>query len=176
MLAARRDVDRARAELGLAKAEWFADPEVGIGVGRLREDGEDEVVLEWGISIPLPLFDRNQGKIAERRALVRQSERIYDATLGEVLNRLIIALADHERFRTQATEYRDRIIPQAERAIDLVREGYQQGKLSQLDLLDAQRILAASRQTYVGLLEDLHRVVATMEELGGRPISEFERR
>ncbi|MCZ6690323.1 MAG: TolC family protein [Planctomycetota bacterium] len=174
--ASRKDVDRARAELVLARAEWFADPEIGIGVGRLREDREDEVVLEWGISIPLPLFDRNQGKISERRALVRRSERIHDATRIEVLHRLNIALAEHERFRTQATEYRDRIIPRAERAIDLVREGYQQGKLSQLDLLDTQRTLAASRQTYVGLLEDLHRVGATMEELGGRPLSEFEKR
>ena len=174
LLAARKDVERARAELVLAQRSWFADPEVGFGAGRLREDGEDQAILEWGVTIPLPLFDRNQGAVAERRALVRRSEQVLRATLGEIENRLNTVLAGYERLRAQASSYRRRIIPGAESAIDLVREGFRQGKLTQLDVLDAQRTLAASRQSYIGILEGLHRSAAEIEELGGRRISELQ--
>lgn len=176
LLAARRAVDRARAELLLARRRWLADPQIGIGAGRLREDGEVHAILEWGVSIDLPLFDRNQGAVEERRALLRQSGHILMATRGEILNRLNRASATYDRLRTQASSYRERIIPGAESAIDLIREGFRQGKLSQLDVLDAQRTLAGSRSTYVDLLEGLHRVAAEIEELGGRRISEFQPR
>lgn len=176
ILLAERRIDAARADYRLADVEWIPDPAVSLGAGRTRQAGDNEAILEWGISIPLPLFNRNQGRIAETRALIGKEVKFYQAVLNETLLRLRQALVRYDQQRSQVQRYKDSIIPQAERALTLIQDGYRQGKFTQIDVLDAQRTVAEARSTYLGLLEELIRTSVEIEELGGKDLSEFSER
>ncbi|MBL9031618.1 MAG: TolC family protein [Phycisphaerae bacterium] len=63
----------------------------------------------------------------------------------ELLARLADAIGEHEAARTQWEALRDRIVPDAQRAIEQTGEGYRGGRASFLDLLDAQRTLVEAR-------------------------------
>jgi len=63
--------------------------------------------------------------------------------------------------------FRATILPQAEKALDQTREGYQVGKFEYLDLLDAQRTLAEARIGHAAAVAELNEAAATLEELGG---------
>src|SRR3546814_17769460 len=60
----------ADAQLRQARAEGRLDPSIGVGVRQLRETGDRALIAS--LSVPLPVFDRNQGNIAAAR---RSEER-----------------------------------------------------------------------------------------------------
>lgn len=79
LIAAKREVDAARAAVELADAE--AAPDLGIGISAARDQGQD--VLLAGIRIPLPLVDRNQGEREQSRAtLARREAELAQARLA----------------------------------------------------------------------------------------------
>lgn len=161
---ASRRKEAAELELSLARSERIPDPSFEILGGK---DGDDASIVEAGVSIPLPLFNRNQGRIAAAEARIRRAEFEIDA----VRNDLLLGL--NEAFRTFAVAqervavYRDDILPKAERALTQTNEGYKQGKFSFLDVLDAQRTLAEARIAYAAGLADLNLAVAELEKLTG---------
>lgn len=64
------------------------------------------------------------------------------------------------------------MLPGAKEAFDTLNEGYQEGRFSYLDVLDAQRTLIAARFQTVRALGAYHRSVAALERLVGAPIGE----
>src|SRR3546814_3659998 len=55
----------AQAQLGQARAEGRLDPSIGVGMRQLRETGDRAMITS--LSVPLPVFDRNQGNVAAAR-------------------------------------------------------------------------------------------------------------
>ncbi|MEO7931846.1 MAG: TolC family protein [Chthoniobacterales bacterium] len=60
--------DKSQAEQRLARLEKWEDLTVGLGVSRQREDGMSENMAQLKFSLPLPVWNRNQGRIAETQA------------------------------------------------------------------------------------------------------------
>lgn len=162
--AATRHKEAAELERDLARSERIPDPSLEILGGR---DGEDASILEAGISIPLPLFNRNQGRIAGAEARIRQAEFEVDAVRNSLLLNLNEAFQTFAVAQERVAVYRDDILPKAERALAQTTEGYRQGKFSFLDVLDAQRTLAEARIAYAAGLADLNLAVAELEKLTG---------
>lgn len=164
LAAAARAKEAAELELAVARAERIPDPHLEILAGR---DPQDFTIIEAGISIPLPLFNRNQARIARAEA------RIHQAELQRQLlrNELILRLADAHRTLLTAQEavalYQDEILPKAERAAAQTAEGYRLGKFGALELLDAQRTLAEARTASVAALSDLNLAAVELEKLTG---------
>ena len=105
-----------------------------------------------GVSIPLPIFDRNQGNISaarqrlyKARELARQADVSLNAELVDVYQSMVSAYE-------QTVNLRDRIIPASQKAFDAAREGYTQGKFGYLVLLDAsERFLRQSSNIWICL-------------------------
>src|SRR3546814_5582267 len=70
----------ADAELRQARAEGRLDPSVGVGVRQLRETGDRALIAS--LSVPLPVFDRNQGNVAAARSGVQGAEARRNSVLA----------------------------------------------------------------------------------------------
>ncbi len=167
--AAAAAVDVARAERELASRQGWPDVELSAAVGRSAgaDSSERETILEFGVSVPLPIFDRNQGRVAETEILVRKAElELEDARLA-VRARLHEAYREVERQLARVARYRDAILPPATAAVDQVTTLYREGKALVLDVLDAQRVLASSRRALLGARRDLATAIVVLESLTG---------
>jgi len=161
---AARTREAAEAELALARAGRLPEPQLEVLAGR---DSEDEAILEGGLSIPLPLFNRNQGRIAAAGARIRRAERQEEAARNDLLRQLAGTYADFSSAQDRAAAYREGILPRAEKALAQTREGYRLGKFTLLDLLDSQRTLAEARSASGAAIRDLNRAAAELEKLTG---------
>jgi len=160
---ARLAIERAGRAHKLAQAQ--AIPNVTVAAGPRYSDPDNETTLDVGLSIELPLFDRNQGEIAATLA-----DRIgTGAQLGSVRLSLIEAVSEawsaYESARHTVETYGSSLLPKAERTLDLTREAYRAGKIDYLRLLDAQQTLVRSRVVYIDALASLHEAAAILEGL-----------
>ncbi|MBL6080789.1 TolC family protein [Belnapia sp. T18] len=160
-------IDQRRAELDLQRRNAIPDVAVGGGVRRFREaSGDTAFVL--GLSVPLPIFDRNQGNILRAGAELNRAEA--EAERGRLY--LDASLANAERRLDQAWRAADSlrrvVLPAAGEAAASAREGYAGGKFSLLEVLDAQRALSDAREQLNAALLEVQQVRADIARLRGR--------
>jgi cobalt-zinc-cadmium efflux system outer membrane protein len=129
----------AEAKKTLEEAKRVSNIEVGVGLHHSREMNENSAIA--GLSIPLLLFNRNQGNIrasseyikeAEEKAIV--VENLLKKQLDEIESELLTA-------REKLTEYDSSTVVTAQQAIADVNEAYAAGKASLFEALDAKRVL-----------------------------------
>ncbi|MGQ0589778.1 MAG: TolC family protein [Sphingosinicella sp.] len=119
------------------------DPAVGVGVRHVRETGD--VALVGGISMPLPVFDRNQGNVAAARANVRAAEARRAAALATITVRARNAIANVEAAEARVEALERAALPEAAEALRLAQVSYREGRASLLELLDVQTAYTAAQ-------------------------------
>ena len=156
------------AEIKLADARRVPNVAVGGGIRHLA--GPGDVALVLGFSMPLQLFDRNQGGAAEARALLGRTEaeqKAAEVRLGMVLLGLHQEMA-HDALVMEGLQ--KEVLPKAEDALAISREGFAQGRFSYLEVLDAQRTIFDVKQEYIRAATAYHQFLVEMERLIGQPI------
>jgi len=156
------------AEIKLADARRVPNVTVGGGIRRLQ--GFDDQALVFGFSMPLQLFDRNQGGAAEARALLGRTEaeqKAAEVRLGMVLLGLYEEMV-HDAHIMEGVQ--TEILPKAEDALVISRDGFAQGRFSYLEVLDAQRTIFDVKQEYIRAATSYHQFLVEMERLIGQPI------
>lgn len=142
--------EERRATLQLAQAERLPDITVGVGV-RLFERFGDQA-LEVGVRLPLPLLDRRQGEVAAARARLQQST--VEQQAGAVRDRESLRTL-HSRLTDLEGSYRliqEQMLPAAEESFAASLDVQRYGKVSLLELLDAQSALMAARDSQLDTL------------------------
>jgi cobalt-zinc-cadmium efflux system outer membrane protein len=162
--AAAKNREAAELQLSLAKAERIPDLGVQFAGGK---DTNDESILEGGIEIPLPLFNRNQAKISASETLIRQAELRAQAVRNDLILQLTATYREFSAAQDRVAVYKDEILPKAQKALDQTNEGRNLGKFSYLDVLDAQRTLAEARIAYAAALNDLNQSATDLEFITG---------
>lgn len=167
---ARMAVLQAEAGYSLAKARGVPDVTVGIGAKRSQELGRTQAVIN--VSVPLPFFDRNQGALLE--ALRKRDAAQAQAQAEELkLRSELLQMADLLQARKEEVQTLQReVLPGAQSAYEAARTGFELGKFSFLDALDAQRTWLQLRSQYFAAIAQVHRNAAEIErQLGtnGRP-------
>lgn len=142
------------ASLSLAQAQRQPDITLGGGVRHFAEP--DDVALLASISVPLPIFDRNQGNVAEARYRVIEIEAQRRAEHARLAAELQSAYQRLRASRAEVETIRDRVLPSANQALSLTRTGYQHGKFSYADVIEAQRAVFDVRQQYIDSLSRYH--------------------
>lgn len=135
--AAGMEVAAARAELRSAEAARIPDLNVFVAYGSFEADEGNFV--EGGLSFPLPIFNRNQGRVDETRALVVQAEFEARRVENELAVALSVAKARHHMAHEQLDMIAADIAPAAARGLEQAREAYRVGRMMFLELVDAQR-------------------------------------
>jgi cobalt-zinc-cadmium efflux system outer membrane protein len=162
--AAQRRKEAAELERDVARSERIPDLGFDLLAGR---DSADQTIIEAGLSVPLPIFNRNQAKIARAEARIEQAKFSVDAVRNDLLLRLNETYRTFVASQERGAVYQDDILPKAEKAFTQTSEGYKLGKFGYLDLLDAQRTLAEARMAYAAALADLNLSATELEKLTG---------
>jgi cobalt-zinc-cadmium efflux system outer membrane protein len=158
-----QEVARREALVELEDARRIPDVTAAAGVRWLAQP--DDAALVAGFSVPLPLFDRNQGDRAAARADLRRARserRAEEAALGTELERAYQELAARHK---EIVELRDEILPAARDAFDGVRDGYRRGLFRNTDVLEAQRTLVELRLREIDAVRAYHVAHAALERL-----------
>lgn len=170
---ARLDTETAlgQAMVDLEKSRAF--PDITVSAGYRRFNASDDNAIVVGASIPLPLFNKNQG--GKQEALHRlakiEKERHFVQTrlrtaLAKAYNRLSVAYFKTHTLKTK-------IIPGAQTAFDITNQGYRLGKFRYLNVLDTQRTLFDAQVEYIQALTEYHKAVADVERLIGGSMSDI---
>jgi outer membrane protein, heavy metal efflux system len=167
---ARWSSEIARRQAGVDSERAKAVPDVTLTAGVTRFSQFDDRAYIVGISLPLPLFNRNQGGILEASRRLDKATDESRAAEGRVLTELArayqrLAAIDHE-----IGTLRTILLPGAQTAFDAATKGYQLGKFGFLDVQDAQRTLFQTRTQNLRALADYQRGVSEIERLVGGPL------
>jgi len=166
------EMEEREAALKLEKADAIPDPFVSGGYRHISEKDDNAFVV--GLSIPLPVFDRNQGGILEaRRRILKGEEEKRNAEVA-INASLAAAYKDLSSAYEEARAISEEILPGARDAYDSVFEGYREGKFSLIDVLDAQRTVFDTELQYIQALRSYHHSLADVERLTGTPIREIQ--
>jgi len=159
---------RADRTLALEQANRIPDLTFSLGVRNDQDTGDNALLAE--LSIPLPIFDRNQGMVAAAR--LRKAKAEDEAKSAQL--QLRAALAESwQRLHASYSEVnvlRSEILPATQQTFDAVAYGYQAGKYGFLEVLDAERTLFEAKSRYVAALTTYHQAVSEVERLLGQKI------
>lgn len=133
----------ADAQLRQARAEGRLDPSIGVGVRQLRETGDRALIAS--LSVPLPVFDRNQGNIAAARSEIQSAEARRNSVLANTQAEIANARAALAAAEARVTALEGSGIGQAREALRLAQLSYRAGKSSLIELLDAQQAYASTQ-------------------------------
>jgi outer membrane protein, heavy metal efflux system len=161
------EVALRQAEIAVARAR--AIPNLGVTAGVRRLEAFDDQALVFGLRVPLPLFDRNQGGILEAEASADRAS----ANRAAAENRLRATLFGLHQELVHAGHALDmlekEILPNAVRSLDAISRGYEQGAFSSLDLLDASRTATEVRRERVEIAESYETLRIEIARLTGAP-------
>ncbi|AIO70379.1 TolC family protein [Burkholderia oklahomensis] len=173
--AAKADMLRTNAQIAIERAKRVPDITVSAGVKHVVTGGAPDNQAVVGVSIPLPLFDTNQGAILEAVHKAAKANADFDAERARLRLDLTQAYANYERSASEARRLKADVLPAARQSLDAMSRGYQLGKFSFLDVLDAQRTLFDAQSRYVLALADAHQSYADIERLVGTPSRDASR-
>jgi cobalt-zinc-cadmium efflux system outer membrane protein len=167
---ARWETEIAQRRVVIDLARSGAIPDLTMMGGVRRYESTRDNVFIVGLSVPLPIFNRNEGGIQESRHRLSKGEEERRAAEVRVTAALSEAYRALSTAHVEATALERGVIPAAAQAFEAVNEGYRLGKFGLLDVLDAQRTLFGSRAQYLRALADYHQAVAEVERLIGEPL------
>jgi cobalt-zinc-cadmium efflux system outer membrane protein len=156
-----------------AKENWKLEkanriPNVTLQIGYKANYEENNQGLIAGISIPIPLFNRNQGNIGSAYFDMlktgdqgRQLWLVLESKLAIAHEELVRAYNESERIKNIS-------LPSATQAFELAQKGYREGKFEYLDVLDAQRTLFEVRDRYIQALVNYHTRRADIDYLNSQ--------
>jgi len=165
LLAAQREAEAAALEIELARAEGW--PDVGFSLKGGKDAGRDSII-EAGLEIPLPLFNRNQAKVLAAELREMKARAAIESETQAVLLELLRAHGNYESARERVAAYRDEILPKSSKALEQAEQGFRAGEFEFLIVLDSQRTVVETELSFAAALLDLERAAAAIEELTGR--------
>jgi cobalt-zinc-cadmium efflux system outer membrane protein len=163
-----KEIARNKAALELAKSKAVPDISIGAGVKRFNETDDNAFV--FGIGIPLPISDRNQGGRMEAVANLSKSYEEQRAARIEVTNQFNKIFTELSVSLDKIKELHASILPGAKEVFEASQVAYAEGKIDYLNVLDAQRTFFQVRVQYLETLTAYHKAVADMECLIGQEI------
>ncbi|HXR34845.1 MAG TPA: TolC family protein [Candidatus Binataceae bacterium] len=147
--AAMQAVDKARTDHRLAVANGSTDPAFSMDVAR---NPPIPAYFGFSVTIPLRIFDRNQGEKARTQLDIQRNERLQEATRAQVFSDADSAFATLNSTRVLLRAYKSKYLDQATRVRDTVSFAYQHGGASLLDFLSAQNDYRSVQLNYLNLV------------------------
>ncbi len=157
---------QADAVLALARTEQKPDITLSIGAKNDQDSGDSALVV--GLSIPLPLFNRNQGAMAAAAVRLAKGKKEAQAERRRLRTEVIKVWQDLRSAHSEVAIFRDEILPASRKIFDAVTYGYESGKFASLEVLDAQRSLFDAKNRYIDSLTTYHQAVSNLERLIGQ--------
>jgi cobalt-zinc-cadmium efflux system outer membrane protein len=162
---AQAQIEERDALMGSERAQRIPDLTVSIGSQYSREDRERVNVV--GLSMPLPLFNRNQGNVLSASRRADQARDLRNAVELRLRTQTQTALDQWTTAWRDVESFNTVILPSAQNAVDTATRGFEMGKFGFLEVLDAQRTLIAARGQYLESLATATDARVTIERIYG---------
>lgn len=143
VLSARVAVDRARAAVRRAEAEVV--PNVTLSAGYTRQNQNRSNDWAAGVSVPLVLWNRNQGNIRAAQAELGAAAQEVGRVEADIAARLAQSFQTYAAARKRVERYTGAILPRAEETYKLSLAAFKGGQFEYLRVLQAQRAVAEAR-------------------------------
>ncbi len=161
---AKLDVELAEADLKLAKALRFEDIKAGVfygndrlvldsPVGRLTDSDQ---LIGFKVTVPLPIFDRKQGLVAEAQAREKRAEENVEALKLTISQEVSDALNRVTTLSDLLETYQTGILKTAEDNVILVEDGFKQGLVAIVDVIQSRQQFAALTSSYINTVRDYY--------------------
>jgi outer membrane protein, heavy metal efflux system len=152
--AAAQQVELAVSTHKLAIANGSTDPTFGVWTSHNSSFGTPyfEQTLGFSMSIPLRIFDRNQGEKARTKVDISRSQRLREGAEARVFSDVDAAYATLNATINLLQPYRDQYLKLAQDSRDTIAFSYRAGGASLLDYLDAQKAFRDTRLAYLNLV------------------------
>lgn len=165
--AALQSVDKARIDNRLAIANGSTDPILGFDVGR---NPPIDQYIGFSVSIPLRIFDRNQGEKRRTQLDIDRNDRLAAATRAEVFSDVDSAYATVKSAVILLKPYRDQYLEEAASVRDTISFSYQHGAASLLDFLNAQADYRSVQVNYLNLVASYLNAASQLNLAVGREV------
>lgn len=162
---------RAQRDGELLVARLKPIPDVTAAVGWRYYSENSESAIRLGVSMPVPVFDRNRGAIREAQ---ENSQKVHAERAANRLSLIAVVAKAHDTATSQLQQLdllRKTVLPAARQAFATIEAGYGQGRFTALEILDAYRTVADAELREQEALTSFHTAVATIEGLTASPIN-----
>jgi outer membrane protein, heavy metal efflux system len=169
---ARADVRAAEAEIAAAEATLALQrrlrvPDVTLSGGyKQQADGYRGAVA--GVSVPLPLLDRNRGAIAEAGANLAAARTRRELALRGAESEIRRAWDARRSLEERMRSIGEALLPESAGLLETARIAYAEGEMSLLELLDAADAYRSARESASELIADYLSAVYELERATGR--------
>lgn len=172
--AARARADAARAALALAEAQAIPDLTVGVGYTRsfAVAVGDNPDSLGVNLSLPLPLFHRNQGEIQKARIEADRAGHAADALEARIAQEVAAALSRYDTAGAKVDRYDGGALQRADHALQVAESTWRAGDRSLLEYLEAERTWIELRGDYLDTLFELRQARYELERAVAGPFEE----
>jgi cobalt-zinc-cadmium efflux system outer membrane protein len=164
---AELELVRRKSLVTVEQSKTVQDVTVSVGLQRREESLREQMLV--GVSVPIPLFNRNQGNLLEalrREDKAREELAATRITLSSEAYQVVERLGAR---RQEAELLRTEVLPGAKSAYEAATIGFENGKFSFLEVLDAQRTFFSAKSQYLNALAALHRAMTDLESILGQP-------
>jgi cobalt-zinc-cadmium efflux system outer membrane protein len=159
---ARAEVERANALLANEKAQRLPQPAF---TGEF-ENQPDLRFYRMGVSIPVPLWNRREGPIAEASAAIRQATAMRSERILEITAALERAYGMYQVANQQVVSFEAGALRQAQSAVEAAQAAFRFGERGIIEVLDAQRVLQTVRGDFLDAQYERQAALVDLEELG----------
>ena len=147
--AAAQSVEKAKTDNRLARANGSTDPTLGFDVGR---NPPIDAYVGFNVTIPLRIFDRNQGEKRRTQLDIDRNDRLAAAARAQVFSDVDSAFATVTSALILLKPYKDQYLEEASSVRDTISFSYQHGAASLLDFLNAQAEYRSVQVNYLNLV------------------------
>jgi cobalt-zinc-cadmium efflux system outer membrane protein len=163
LAAAQAKVAAAQAAVEKARADRFQNWEMQAGYSHDNSTGFDTGGIS--VSIPLPLYNRNQGAISQADAELRAAQAEVGRVALDLRNRLALVFERYANAKEMVDRYEKSILPDAKEAIELNSHRYRAGEGSFPSLLLSQRDYLRTEVSYLDALRELRETSVLLQGL-----------
>lgn len=168
--ALRRDQARSLADVRLQIAEGKVDFDIGVQYHHQYDTAHGDALAVFG-SVPLPIWNRNQGEIARARVESNQAAARIKAQQASITNEVENAYAQYTTSRSLLETIEREMLQQARDVREIMEFSYRRGEASLIEFLDAQRAFNDTMQSYYDARADYARSLYLLESATGRTVN-----
>jgi cobalt-zinc-cadmium efflux system outer membrane protein len=170
--AAIQSIDKAKTDHRLAVANGSTDPTFSAWYTHNSSNNNPFGINTFGasVSIPLRIFDRNQGEKLRTQLDIDRNEKLMDAARAQVFSDVDSAYATVNSTVVLLQPYKNKYLQQASRVRDTIAFSYEHGAASLLDFLNAQAEYRSVEVNYLNLVASYLSAASQLNQAVGREV------
>ena len=164
------DLDLKAAQADVALADDLAVPDVSLGVVAARDAVDNANAFLFGVSLPLPVLNRNQGGRATARGVLARTNTLADAARRQVEREARAVLRDYTLALDAVHGFDQNVVEKLGENLALARESFKAGKIGLFEFVVVRRDLVDTRVAYLDALAQLVESRFVIEVAYGGPV------